>query len=137
MNPYAPSSSETESVGDCCPICGAGVRSARFHLPFGFCGSCGNYLTIRNWNRNGRWVLPIVAIAFGPMLFQMLGLDPGAFPLIESFLVLGLVHSVYNRITGQLVPAVCWGWFAFRDDDRIGERRTEAVESTSPSSSSQ
>lgn len=37
-------------------------------------------------------------------------------PLILLWMVLLLVH---DKIRGRLVPAVCWGMFALRDDDRL------------------
>ncbi|WP_164101410.1 hypothetical protein [Candidatus Laterigemmans baculatus] len=34
-------------------------------------------------------------------------------------LTLLLFRIVYNKLVGRLVPAVCWGFFALPDDDRI------------------
>ncbi|MEM6472691.1 MAG: hypothetical protein AAF802_24230 [Planctomycetota bacterium] len=37
----------------------------------------------------------------------------------ELFLVWLLARIAYSRAHGKLVPAVCWGLIALKDDDRL------------------
>lgn len=121
LNPYAaPTESETEDLWNRCPVCQSRVLRLRFTLPFGYCGSCGNYLAVRNWQgRTFPWVLALVATVVVPIPLNVLGiqLSPRVVPLLVVALWVWLF--IHNKVWGVLVPAVCWGLYAVRDDDRF------------------
>lgn len=67
-------------------------------------------------------MLGLVAIIAGPMLATTLGMQTRDYPtgwLICLWMVLIVIH---DKLTGRLVPAVCWGLFAMQDDDRLPAR---------------
>ena len=124
-NPYAPPSAPSNNTRCDCPVCGNYVGFWRFHLPFGYCHQCGNYLTIRNW-AIPKWFtwfygkLPSVVVVLGIAFYRPLFLTPSNLWYFYLFVVFYLVASeLVERLTGRLVPATCWGFSAFRDDDRL------------------
>lgn len=125
-NPYAPPKTVPADQRRSCPVCGTQVGFWRFAFPFGYCPRCLNYLAIRNWNRSSvAWFLVLAAVLLLPIGSRLLfrrevdWLDAAVFPLMLVVLVL---HFVSRKIAGRLVPAICWGFFALPDDDRLTSR---------------
>ncbi len=120
MNPYLPPQTTAENRRENCPICGVRVGYLRFTLPLGHCRECGNYLTIRNWGRS-RWfaALVIATVTLGPFTWRQLGYDAFDFPTFRLLMTWFILRWGYNRVVGKLVPAICWGFLAIPDDDRI------------------
>ncbi|TWT50762.1 hypothetical protein Pla22_35050 [Rubripirellula amarantea] len=120
MNPYSPPSSAGRNTLHDCPVCGSQVGFIRYAFPLGHCQTCGNYLTIRNWNRKSWiWLCAGCVMLVVPIFARGMGWI--AFTPPVGFMVIGFVVAVIlnDRIFGRLVPAVCWGWFALHDDDRL------------------
>jgi uncharacterized protein (DUF983 family) len=120
MNPYAPPNAVEQNIRHRCPVCNAHVGYGRFILPLGSCHGCGNYLTIRNYQRRSLpWILFILAILLGPGIAWQMGLRPQNYPMGWLILLWMVSIWVYDKLAGRLVPAICWGVFALRDDDRL------------------
>ncbi|TWU51425.1 hypothetical protein Poly59_30170 [Rubripirellula reticaptiva] len=119
-NPYAPASTLPASNRGNCPICGNRVGYVRFIFPFGHCGDCGNYLTVRNWDgASWPWSVVLFLIIASPIIARYT-LGPGSdAPTIRLLLCWLVAHTIYDKLVGRLVPAVCWGLVALRDDDRL------------------
>lgn len=129
-NPYAPPappspSEPVESDPGTCPVCRHPIANpGRYVLPFGYCGKCKNFLTVRNWAAN-RILGPLSFVVIMGILYESsmgrLGLPR---QLLWQVLAVWFVARVfYDRTTGRLVPATCWGLFAFQDDDRLPTNR--------------
>lgn len=121
LNPYAaPVDEQIEDRWNQCPVCHSRVLRIRFIFPFQFCRGCGNYLAVRHWTgRTLPWVLGLFSIVVVPVLLNVLGvkLDPRLTPLF--MLMFFVCNRIHNMVSGLLVPAVCWGLLALRDDDRL------------------
>ena len=53
------------------------------------------------------------------MLAQLLGSSASDFPVIQLLLAWIVLGAIYDKFVGKLVPAVCWGFVALPDDDRL------------------
>ncbi|KAA1258927.1 hypothetical protein LF1_14510 [Rubripirellula obstinata] len=120
MNPYQPPATQSQNNAHRCPVCNEPVWFLRFALPLGHCKSCGNYLTIRDWgSKRWPWVLALLVAMYTPIALQMVGVItvPNSVVLVPIFFL--IVQGIHTCVSGKLVPAVCWGFFALRDDDRL------------------
>lgn len=103
-----------------CPVCGNHVGYFRFLLPFGHCRHCGNYLAVRNWNRTRwGWALMLFGIGCTPVIARIFGVPASNIPVYTLLFMWYLASSINDKIFGQLVPAVRWGFIALTDDERI------------------
>lgn len=124
-NPYSPPSTASGDDRGNCPVCGERVGYFRFLLPLGHCSCCGNYLAVRNWGKpSWPWILAIVAIVLAPVVGRLVWgsvVSDFAYTKLPILLALALIllRIVYDKLLGRLVPAICWGFFALPDDDRI------------------
>jgi len=129
-NPYAAPAAPGPSdlVGadpGACPVCRHPIANpGRYQLPFGYCVKCTNFLTVRNWAayRVLRLLSFVVIMGF---VYEFstgrLGLSHQV--LWPALAVWFVARVIYDRTTGRLVPATCWGLFAFEDDDRLPPKR--------------
>ncbi len=134
-NPYAPPAmpSSPDPLGadpGTCPVCRHPIANpGRYVLPFGYCVKCKNFLTVRNWAAYR--VLSL--LSFVVMMGFVYELSIGRLGLSRQVLWQGLAvwfvaRLFYDRATGRLVPATCWGLFAFEDDDRLPTQASAPLE---------
>lgn len=133
-NPYAPPAlpHPTEPVVSdpgACPVCRHPIANPRrYVLPFGYCVKCRNFLTVRNWAAN-RILGPLSFVVICGFMYELftsrLGLSRQL--LWQALAVWFVARVFFVRTTGQLVPATCWGLFAFEDDDRVPTNRDAPI----------
>jgi hypothetical protein len=130
-NPYSAPADTRDPLCARCPICRHSVRRIRFMIPFGRCSGCGNYLKTRNNASNESLRgLVVVVIALSSRVLDSLGIVAlEKFPLLTIWFGYMGLCEVYDRVVGELVPAVWWGFFSLRDDPRINFRPEEKSES--------
>lgn len=133
-NPYAPpaaasSTDSAEAARDACPVCRNPIANpGRYVLPFGYCVNCKNFLTVRNWAASRVLSLLSFVVLMGfvyELSIGRLGLSRQV--LWQALAVWFVARVLYDRATGRLVPATCWGLFAFADDDRLPTSRDAPI----------
>ena len=65
------------------------------------------------------WIVAILAITTVPLLASFVDVQLKEYPMLPLILLWMVLLLVHDKIRGRLVPAVCWGMFALRDDDRL------------------
>ncbi|MGB7328899.1 MAG: hypothetical protein WBD31_28730, partial [Rubripirellula sp.] len=61
----------------------------------------------------------MLTISLGPLIWRQLGGTAGEFPVMWLLVAWIVLRGIHDKWVGRLVPAVCWGFFALPDDDRL------------------